>query len=330
MKISLRLIAMACLIALLGACGSAESSDGASSDGGWTYTDGSGQKTVLDAVPKRIVAHANSAAALMSLGIKPVGIYADQPVDEDLGLKNLDLGGIEIVGEEWGVINVEAVAALKPDLIVAEWWPLEKAFSGLEEGTNANSQRVKDIAPIVGPAQGPSIHKMIQDYEELAESLGADLDSNEVKANKTRFETALARFKRAVQAKPNLSVLAVSPDTEGLYVAVPEHAAELSDFMEWGMKIVVPEKPDEGFEYWETLSWENAGKYQGDLVIIDERSYPSNLEDAKKRPTWSFLKAAAADATAIWPAFWVRSYADYGMALDRLSDAIEVSNEGLV
>jgi iron complex transport system substrate-binding protein len=327
---SLRLTASACLIALLGACGSGGDSEGASSGGGWTYTDGSGQETVLDSVPQRIVAHGNSAAALISLGIKPVGIYADQPVDEDLGLKNLDLDGIEVVGEEWGVINVEAVAALKPDLIVAEWWPLEKAYSGLEEGANASSQRLKDIAPIAGPAQGPSIHKMIQDYEELAESLGADLDSDEVKVNKTRFETALARFKGAVEAKPNLSVLAVSPDTEGLYVAVPEHAAELSDFMEWGMNIVVPEKPDEGFEYWETLSWENAGKYQGDLLIIDERSYPSNLDDAKKRPTWSFVKAAAADATAIWPAFWVRSYADYAMALDRLSDAIDAANEGLV
>ena len=29
-------------------------------------------------------------------------------------LDHLDLEGIEIVGEEWGVINVEAVAALNP------------------------------------------------------------------------------------------------------------------------------------------------------------------------------------------------------------------------
>lgn len=64
-------------------------------------------------------------------------------------------------------------------------------------------------------------------------------------------------------------------------------------------------------------------------MIIDERSYP-NLEDAKRRPTWSFLKAATVEATAIWPAFWVRSHADYGMALDRLSDAIEKAGEKLV
>src|SRR5688500_13616380 len=112
--------ALVLVIVLLGACGPG-STTGSSAEGGWTYTDGSGQKITLDGVPKRIVAHGNSAAALIALGIKPVGIYADQPVDEDLGLKNLDLDGIEVVGEEWGVINVEAVAALKPDLIVAEW-----------------------------------------------------------------------------------------------------------------------------------------------------------------------------------------------------------------
>jgi iron complex transport system substrate-binding protein len=324
------LIAATCLFALLAACGPGATSDSAESEGGWSYVDGSGEETTLDATPKRIVAHGNAAAALIPLGIRPVGIYADGPVDTDLGLKNLNLDGIDIVGEEWGVINVEAVAALRPDLIVAEWWPLEKAYSGLEEGTSAASKRIKEVAPIVGVAQGPSIQKMIEDYEQLAAALGADLEDPQVEANRTRFEEALAGFRAAIKAKPGLSVLAVSPSEEGLYVAVPEHAAELSDFVEWGMDIVVPSKPDEGFEYWETLSWENAGKYQADLVIVDERSYPSNLEEARKRPAWSFLQAAATDSVAIWPAFWVRNHADYAMALERLTEAIEAADEGLV
>ncbi len=198
--------ALSCLASLLSACGQGTNSRSTDS-GTWTYVDGSGKKTTLESVPSRIVAHANSAAALISMGIKPVGIYADRPVVQDLGLKNLDLSGIEIVGEEWGV----------------------------------------------------------------------------------------------------------------------------ADFIVWGMKVVVPEKPDEGFEYWETLSWEtsNAGKYQADLLIVDERSYPANLGDAKKRPTWSSVRAAAADATAVWPAYWVRSYGDYAMALDRLSDAVDLADERL-
>lgn len=199
----------------------------------------------------RIVAHGSAAAALMSFGIRPVGIYADEPVDSDLALRDLDLDGIEIVGEEWGVINVEAVAALDPDLIVAEWWPVEEAYSGLEEGANTSADVMRDIAPVVGPAQGPSIVQMIEDHAELAESLGADLDDPAISEGRDRFDAAVAAFQDVVGSKPDLSVLAVSPTPESLYVAVPEYAAELADFTDWGLDLVVPDSPDAGFEYWD-------------------------------------------------------------------------------
>lgn len=320
---------------LLAACG-ADGGDGDAAAGSssasdqWVYVDGSGRKTTLDERPARIVAHGSAAAALVPLGIRPVGIYADTSVDEDLALRHLDLDGIKIVGEEWGVINVEAVAALRPDLIVAEWWPVEKAYSGLEKGTGAASQKLKDIAPIVGVAQGPSILQMIEDYEKLAASLGADPDAANVKRDRDRFAKARANFEDTLQAKPDLSVLAVSPSPESFYVAVPEHSAELSDLADWGLNLVVPDKPDEGFEYWETLSWENAGKYQADVLMIDERSYPKNLDEAKKQPTWSLLKAASVEATSIWPAYWLRNYGDYATALKRLTTSLQTANEHLV
>jgi iron-desferrioxamine transport system substrate-binding protein len=320
---------------LMAACGDDSSSDadasadaGAAPAGGWTYTDGSGETTTLEETPTRIVAHASAAAALMSFGIEPVGIYADTPVADDLALKDVDLSDIEIVGEEWTVINVEAVAALDPDLIVSEWWPVEEAYSGMEEGTN--HETLSEIAPVVGVAQGPSIAQMIEDYAELATALGADLDDPDIAAARTRFDAAVADFEDAVAAKPGLSVLAVSPSDEGLYVAVPEHAAELSDFVAWGLGLIVPERPDPGFEYWETLSWENADKYQADLIIVDQRSYPANLELAKDQPTWSSLTAAEAGAVAVWPAYWVRTYDDYAGALAELTAAVDAADESLV
>jgi iron complex transport system substrate-binding protein len=325
---------------LLAACGSDESSvDDAAADaadavdvpsGEWTYVDGSGTETTLDEVPTRIVAHGSAAAALLSFGIRPVGIYADMDVDADLALRDLDLEGIEIVGEEWGVINVEAVAALEPDLIVAEWWPVEEAYSGMEEGAGTTSEVMTAIAPVVGVAQGPSIVEMIEDYEELAEGLGADLDDPAVAEAREGFDAAVADFEAAVEAKPDLSVLAVSPTPESLYVAVPEFAAELADFTDWGLDLVVPDNPDEGFEYWETLSWENADRYQADLLIVDERGYPANVEDAEEQPTWQALAAAEAEAIAVWPAYWVRTYEDYAGALDQLTASIAQADEDLV
>jgi iron complex transport system substrate-binding protein len=329
---ALRTFAVFVVVAgLLAGCGTDAGDDATGATTGaagtWTYVDGSGKTTTLPDRPVRIVAHGSAAAALIPLGIRPVAIYADQSVEEDLALKRLDLEGIEIVGEEWGVINVEAVAALRPDLIVAEWWPLEKAYSGLEKGTNAGNQKLLDLAPVVGVAQGPSIHGMIEDYEELATSLGADLDTN---ADRDRFLAAKARFEATVAAKPGLDVLAVSPTNESLYVAVPGESAELADFVAWGLDLVVPDSPDKGFAYWETLSWENAGKYQADLLIVDERGWPANLADAEKQPTWRFLRAAATDAVTVWPAYWLRNYGDYATALDRLTTAIDKADPNVV
>ena len=164
--------------------------------GPWSFTDGSGQVVKADKTPTRIIAHAGEAAALMSFGIKPVGIYADESVKTDPNLKDLDLTGIEILGEEWGKIDVEKAAALRPDLIVADWWPAEKAHSGLEEGVDEKSKKLAELAPVVGVSQGKSIVELAEGYEDLAESLGADVDDPEIAANKKRFEESVDRSSR--------------------------------------------------------------------------------------------------------------------------------------
>jgi iron complex transport system substrate-binding protein len=293
----------------------------------WTYTDGSGNTVALDHVPTRIVMHANTAAGLIPLGIRPVGIYVDTPVAEDKSLQGLDLTGIEIVGEGWGEIDIEKVAALKPDLVLAEWWPLEKAFSGLEGGAGSTNQKMVQIAPVTGPTQGASIVQLISDYETLAASLGADLSAPDIAADKAAFEASLIKFKTAVAAKPGLTVLPVWAGTDALYVAATAGSSELMDFASWGLKLITPEVADDR-GYWETLSWEQADKYQPDLLIVDNRS-DATMETAEAQPMWSAMKAAAAGQVADWPAFWLRNYKAYAGALDELTMAIDAADENL-
>lgn len=293
----------------------------------WTYTGGDGSVVTVDHVPTRIIAHANAAAGLIPLGIRPVGIYVDSPVAEDKSLAGLDLTGIEIIGEAWGEIDVEKAAALKPDLIVAEWWPLEKAWSGLEESASDASKPIIQLAPITGVEQGSSIVKMIEDYEVLAESLGADLAAPEVAADKAAFEAALTAFKAATAAKPGLTVLPVWAGTDALYVAATPGSSELMDFASWGLNLINPEIADDR-GYWETLSWENADKYQPDLIIVDNRS-AATMETAKAQPMWTALKAAAAGQVTDWPAFWLRNYRAYASELDKLTAAINSADENL-
>ena len=251
----------------------------------WTYADGGGKTVTLPEVPKRIVAHANVAAGLIPLGIRPVGIYADGPVKDDPSLRGLDLTGIEILGEAWGEIDIEKLAAAKPDIIIAEYWPLEQAYSGLEPGGGANGELIEQIAPVAGPIQGNSTEALIKDYEQLATLLGADLSDPAIAADKARFEASKAAFQVAVKAKPGLNALAVWAGTDALYVASAAGSAELSDFVSWGLNLISPTVADDR-GYWETVSWETVDKYQPDLVLVDDRAGPATRATAEAQPTW--------------------------------------------
>ena len=46
----------------------------------------------------------------------------------------------------------------------------------MEEGVDEKSKKLAELAPVVGVSQGKSIVDLAEGYEELAESLGADVD----------------------------------------------------------------------------------------------------------------------------------------------------------
>lgn len=319
-----RLVLFSAAVALLLAgCGS--SSDSGTDDAAdqkWSYVSGDGKTYTAGSVPKRIIAQGDSAAALMAFGIKPVAIYADTPIKDSKSLRNLDLSGIEILSETYGQIDAETAAGLKPDLIVATYWPLEKAYSGFEAGVEDSAKKVKTLADVVGPEQGDSVQKKLEGFEQLARSLGADVDDTAIAEDKQAFETAVERFTTTVSAKKGLTALAVSPAEDMLYVAAPSEASELNDFSRWGLDVIVPTKPNPDFAYWEYLSWENADKYQPDFLLMDDRTLdPAKVTDAQ--PTWKTIKAAEVGALVDWPAFWIHTYGDYAEQLDLLSDKIE-------
>lgn len=289
----------------------------------WSFVGGDGEVVTLDETPLRIIASQDAAAGLIPLGIRPVGIYADSAVADARALQGLDLTGIEIIGQAWGEVDIEKAAALDPDLIVAEFWPLETTWSGGADVVTALSP----LAPITGPEQGASILTLIEDYEELAQSLGADLSAPAIVADKASFETALTDFKAAVAAKPDLTALAVWAGTDALYVAATQGSSELMDFASWGLDLIDPEVADDR-GYWETLSWENADKYQPDLILVDNRS-AATMETALAQPTWTLMKAAQAGQVTDWPAFWLRNYAAYASELEKLTAAINAADANL-
>lgn len=310
---------------VLSACGSSDDSgaDAEKADGPWSYVSANGETVKVDHTPVRIVAHSDVAASLLSYGIEPVGIYGNEDPKENRNLKGYDLDDIEVLGTEWGEVDVEKAAALNPDLIVADWWPAEKAYSGLEEGVKAKSKKLGELAPIIGGAQGDSLVDTIAYYEGLAESLGADVEDSDGAKDKAAFDAAVERFEKATAAKPGLTAMGMSPAEDLLYVANPRYAPELLDFQKWGLDVISPDKPDPSFPYWENLSWEKADTYQPDLVLQDDRMLQQDQDIAAKQPTWKSIKAVAEGAVVPWPAFWMHTYKAYAEQLDKLAGEIE-------
>ncbi|WP_248150269.1 ABC transporter substrate-binding protein [Microbacterium aoyamense] len=315
---SLALVA-ASAFALTACSGSTESSE-SDADAAWTFASGDGETYTAPDVPTRIIAHAYAAKALMEFGITPVAVYADGPISEDVGLEGVDFDGIEVIGEEWGKIDVAAAAELAPDLIVGDWWPAEDAYSGFEGGVEEESKKLAELAPVVGPSQGDSIVGLIEGYADLAESLGADPD--QIADARAEFDAAVADFQAANEENPGVSALAISPWDVNYAIAVPEYAPELLDFQRWGLAVVDPETPDPDFPYWETLSMEQADAYQPDLIMFDDRNAPGGEEILAAAPISSSITAFAAGQTTTWPAYWLHTYSDYTQQLSRLAEVI--------
>lgn len=87
--------------------------------------------TEIKGTPERVVILTNEGTeALLALGVKPVGAvqsYAGDPWYEHI---KADMEGVEVVGQE-DPVNVEAIAKLKPDLIIGNKLRQEKIYSQL-------------------------------------------------------------------------------------------------------------------------------------------------------------------------------------------------------
>ncbi|SDG70142.1 ABC transporter substrate-binding protein [Pelagibacterium luteolum] len=284
----------------------------------WSFTDAAGNTVTLDNPPERIVAFSSSAAGLMQFGIEPVGVFTDESAS-DKSLAEFELDGIEVIRTAWNQLQPESLLALDPDLIVTEWWPRTDGYSGGDQ--MGPEGQFASVAPIIGIEQGGSVLEIIERYGALAEALGADLNAPEIVADREAFETARAAFAEAAAANPGLKVMAAYASEDSLMVAAPSGSAELQDFTNWGLDVVVPDAP-EG-EYWSVLSWENADIYRTDVLLLDDRSGDDMRATVDAQPLAARMPSVAAGQVGDWPAWWIRTYGSYTAELEELTALIE-------
>ena len=286
------------LAALLAACGS--DGDNSSSDSGsWSFTDDRKKKATADSTPKKIVAFTGSAAALHDFGITTqiAGVFGETRTKggkADPAAGRLDIDSVEIIGNAFGEFSVEKYAALRPDLLVTHMYDPGVLWYVPDE----SQDKILKLAPSVGVTTGRiSLVRVVERYAKLAKALGADLQAERVTQAKARYEKAAEEMRRAAKDS-RIRVLAVSATEDTLYVAGPKIQAELMQFEELGVEVVTPDL--KGKDYFESLSWENADKYDADLIMLDERAQSLQPEQLKKKPGWSALPAVKAGQVTAW------------------------------
>ncbi|MFE0178936.1 ABC transporter substrate-binding protein [Streptomyces sp. NPDC059002] len=317
--------------ALLTACGGDSSADttgkgGAAGKDGrpWSFKDDRGTTARTKQLPKNIVAYVSTAAALHDYGIECTGIFGpSKPIDgrPNPQAGDLDLTKLTSVGTEWGQFNIEKYAALRPDVLISNMFPPPALWYVPEESV----KKISSLAPTVGiKGARVSLKEPLERYTELAASLGADLESEQVRAAKARFQKAERTLRKAAEAHRGLKVMAMTGDADQFYVAVPDSYCDLNYFKDLGVEFVEGKKSDE-WGFWEFLSWENADKHHADLIMIDNRTTALTPEQLAKKPTWNLLPAVKAGQTIPWSMEERYSYAAYAPVLERLAAAVEKS-----
>ncbi|MFD3553610.1 ABC transporter substrate-binding protein [Streptomyces goshikiensis] len=321
------------LVAALSACGGTDSAKGetgkdkdkgAAASGPWTFKDDLGKDISLKAAPKNIVAYTGTAAALYDYGVQVKGVFgptktADGKPDVQAG--SMDISKVEILGNVYDEFNVEKYAALQPELLVTNTW--DGTYWYVPE---ASKDKILKLAPAaaIGVGGDASLDKSLERTADLAKSLGADLNTKKTADAKARFEAAAAKVREATKANPGIKVLVGSGSADLFYVSTPKTSADLKYFETLGVEFITPDKDklDAG-GFFESLSWENAGKYKADLVLLDNRTGTLQAEELKAKPTWAEMPAVKAGQVAPRVTEPIYSYEKCAQILEDLAKAVQ-------
>ncbi|MEV6976901.1 ABC transporter substrate-binding protein [Kitasatospora sp. NPDC093806] len=320
--------------AALAACGSgskdakdAKGADGqgAAADGkAWSFTDDRKKTVTAKSTPRRIVAFTGTAAALHDFGLGPqlVGVFGETKLPDgkpDPAAGNLDVDKVTIVGNAWGEFGIEKYAGLRPDLLVTHMYDPDALWYVPDE----SKDKILALAPSVAvtTARVP-LPEPIKRYADLAASLGADLNAKQVTDAKARFEAAAETLRQAAKAAGGLKVMAASGSADLFYVSNPALSTDLMYFRDLGIDFVVPDTLDPT-GYYEGLSWENAGKYKADLILLDNRTTALQPADLAAKPAWSALPAVKAGQITPWDAVPRFSWLGAAPLLENLAKTVQ-------
>lgn len=315
------LAAAAAVLALAG-CGS---DDLAASGDAWTFTDGRDRTIELDSRPETVVAQTSVAAALQDLGVEVDAVFGpltlpDGSVDPQAsGLdpkKVTQLG--DGAGDDYGTLDLEKLASLEPDLLVTymvvppELWYVNPA----------TEKKVEKLVPTLAMNfHRKTLEEQIGAVGDVAEALGADLESAEATKHREAFDRAADRLRDIGERLGDRRILAASMTPDLFYAGDPSQFPDLRFYRSLGLPIIEADGAKDS--YWHELSWEKSDTYEADLVLWDQRGGEAGLKQLRSDPVFNTVQAAKDDAFVPWNAVAPTSHRAYAEVMNTLADGLE-------
>lgn len=237
--------------------------------------------TEVEGTPKRIVTlYQGATDAAVALDIKPVGVVESWVNPPKYKYLRDDLEGAEIVGKETQP-NLEEIAKLNPDLIIASKLRHEEVYD-----------KLKQIAPTV-------THETVFRFKETVELVG-EAANKEQKANEviTAYEERVANFQEKAKAELgdewplNVALLNFREDHARIY---------FTSFAGTVLKDLGFERPEnQQADKWGTklTSKESIPEMNADIFYVfftDDPAKQKTYEEWSSHPLWENLDAVKND-----------------------------------
>ena len=149
--------------------------------GEWSLTDDKGVIVTLPRRPVRLAIDVNAAAPLWAYGIRPAALFGwnGNPDSSLPGAgDNIDVSTVALVGNTTEPIQVEALTAVDPDLVITIAWSPAGPTEYWSIDTGALGQIGQRYLIVALSATDPADVSLGR-FAELATALGADLSAPE-------------------------------------------------------------------------------------------------------------------------------------------------------
>lgn len=271
----------------LAACTADGSSAPAPSGGPWSFTDDHGKTVRLPSRPQRVAFLCDTVAAeLWAAGVRPVASTFD--TGGVLQAVGMTTGGVRIIGSGLeGELNLEALAAAKPDLLI------DALFTYTADGTTTtvlqtvrDQPRLAEIAPVVALDVQRDVEAVIGSADRLAAALGVPGSADA--AAKARYDRATAAVRAAATKNPGVRVgfVFMTGDTGVNLTSATENAYPHMQTLR-GLGVTLPAVKGDSQLY----GWETVPDLPVDLIVWADTGHRPPTDN----PAWRVTPAVKAD-----------------------------------